>query len=56
MDWAREAGHDELQLWVTEVNDGARGLYETSGFVATADVEPLRSDPALMERRMTRRL
>jgi GNAT superfamily N-acetyltransferase len=55
-DWAREAGHDELQLWVTEINDGARALYEASGFVATADVDRLRSDSPLTERRMTRRL
>ena len=37
VDWARKAGHDELQLWVTEVNAGARALYEASGFVATSD-------------------
>ncbi len=55
VDWAREAGHDELELWVTEGNDGARALYQTTGFVATADVEPLRSDLTLTERRMPRR-
>jgi GNAT superfamily N-acetyltransferase len=42
VDWARAAGHHELQLWVTETNDGARALYEASGFVATGDVEPRR--------------
>ena len=25
VDWARDGGYDELQLWVTEVNHGARG-------------------------------
>jgi GNAT superfamily N-acetyltransferase len=56
VDWAREAGYGELQLWVTETNDGARALYEASGFVATTDVQCLPSDPTLTERRMTRRL
>ena len=56
VDWARGAGHDELQLWVTEVNDGARALYEASGFVATGDVDHLRADSMLTERRMTRRI
>jgi GNAT superfamily N-acetyltransferase len=52
VDWARHAGRDELQLWVTEVNVGARALYEASGFVATADVDRLRPDSPLTERRM----
>jgi GNAT superfamily N-acetyltransferase len=56
VDWARDAGYDELQLWVTEVNDGARALYEASGFVATGDVDHLRPDSPLTERRMTRRV
>jgi GNAT superfamily N-acetyltransferase len=56
VDWAREAGSDELQLWVTEGNDGARALYEASGFVATGDVGHLRPDSMLTERRMTRRV
>jgi GNAT superfamily N-acetyltransferase len=55
VDWARQAGHDELQLWVTEMNDGARALYDTSGFVATADVAQVRADSTRTERRMTRR-
>jgi GNAT superfamily N-acetyltransferase len=52
VDWARQAGHDELQLWVTEIITGARALYEASGFVATADVDRLRPDSPLTERRM----
>jgi GNAT superfamily N-acetyltransferase len=55
-DWTRQAGYDEVRLWVTEGNDSARALYETSGFVATADVETLRSDPTRTQQRMTRRL
>ena len=52
VDWARRAGHDELHLWVSEVNAGARALYGASGFVTTADVDLLRPDSPLTERRM----
>jgi len=55
VDWARQAGHDELQLWVSEVNAGARALYEASGFVGTADVDLLRPGSTITERRMTLR-
>ena len=56
VDWARDGGYDELQLWVTEVNHGARALYEGCGFVATDDVDHLRAGSAITERRMTRRI
>ncbi len=56
VDWARDGGYDELQLWVTEVNHGARALYEATGFVATGDVDHLRPGSPLTEWRMTRRV
>jgi GNAT superfamily N-acetyltransferase len=56
VDWAHDGGYDEVQLWVTEVNDGARKLYEASGFLATGDVDHLRPGSPLTERRMTRRI
>jgi GNAT superfamily N-acetyltransferase len=56
VDWARDGGYEELQLWVTEVNDGAHALYEASGFVATGDVDHLRPGSAITERRLTRRV
>ncbi len=35
VDWARAAGVSELQLDVQEINEPARALYETLGFVDT---------------------
>jgi ribosomal protein S18 acetylase RimI-like enzyme len=42
------AGDEEIVLSVTEGNDAARHLYESSGFVATGATEPLRSNTALL--------
>ena len=41
------AGVGEVRLGVTDGNDGARRLYEHSGFVATGFSEPLRSNTKL---------
>jgi len=41
------AGAGEVRLGVTDGNDGARRLYEHSGFVATGFSEPLRSNTKL---------
>jgi ribosomal protein S18 acetylase RimI-like enzyme len=55
-DWARDHGHDEMFLWVTESNAPARRLYERCGFTPTGDRQPLPSDPSLPEIRMRRAL
>lgn len=52
-DWARSRGHFALYLWVTESNAPARGLYERCGFTPTGRSQPLPSNPALPEIKMS---
>jgi GNAT superfamily N-acetyltransferase len=54
--WARAHGFGSLSLWVTESNAPARRLYERCGFTPTGESQPLPSDPALPEIRMSRAL
>jgi GNAT superfamily N-acetyltransferase len=54
--WARERDATSVHLWVTETNKHARRLYERCGFTATAERQPLPSNPALGELGMTRPL
>lgn len=54
--WARDRGYQTLFLWVTESNMPARRLYEQLGFTLTGESQPLPSDPALPELRMSRAL
>ena len=54
MDWLFELW-DAVELWVTRGNDRAVRLYESAGFRATGDHQPLPSDPCRDELRMRRR-
>ncbi|HTU73411.1 MAG TPA: GNAT family N-acetyltransferase [Trebonia sp.] len=54
--WARSRGFDTLYLWVTESNGPARQLYERCGFTLTGQRQPLPSNPALPEIKMSRPL
>jgi GNAT superfamily N-acetyltransferase len=54
--WARNRDATSVHLWVTESNKSARRLYERCGFTATAERQPLPSNPALGELGMTRPL
>ncbi len=47
MEWARAAGATSAELWVTLGNDAAERLYESAGFEATSNVEPLREGSEL---------
>jgi GNAT superfamily N-acetyltransferase len=47
--WARDHDATSLQLWVTETNAAARGLYESCGFVLAGGRQKLPSDPLLSE-------
>jgi GNAT superfamily N-acetyltransferase len=55
-DWARDAGDEALLLDVVGDNRAASRLYERSGYRATGDIEPLRSNPAKELIRMSRSL
>ena len=54
--WAKARDFRTLYLWVTDTNDAARRLYERCGFTATGEQQPLPSNPALTEIRMSRAL
>jgi GNAT superfamily N-acetyltransferase len=54
--WARARGATRVHLWVTEKNGHARLLYERCGFQATAERQPLPSDPEVTEIGMARPL
>jgi GNAT superfamily N-acetyltransferase len=54
--WAKARGYGTLYLWVTESNAPAARLYERLGFTPTGETQPLPSDPALGEIRMSRAL
>jgi ribosomal protein S18 acetylase RimI-like enzyme len=54
--WAKARDFRTLYLWVTDTNDAARRLYERCGFTATGEQQPLPSNTALTEIRMSRAL
>jgi GNAT superfamily N-acetyltransferase len=54
--WGRALDVNSVSLWVTETNKPALSLYERCGFTVTAERQPLPSNPALCEIRMSRPL
>jgi GNAT superfamily N-acetyltransferase len=54
--WTKAHDFGALFLWVTEYNAPARRLYERCGFTPTGERQPLPSDPAFQEIRMSRTL
>jgi len=54
--WATTKNCDSLALTVTTTNDAAVGLYLSSGFVPSGQVEELRAGSALKTQSMTREL
>ena len=49
VEWAEDAGAEEVTLWVNEANAAALGLYERAGFAATGARKPLPSTPGAVE-------
>jgi len=49
IEWTRLHDATSVELWVTETNEIARGLYESCGFVPTDQRQPLPSDLSLSE-------
>lgn len=54
IEWAREAGYEEMFLWVTDGNANAERLYRRNGFARTGGVQDIR--PGELEYEMVRRL
>ena len=52
LSWARDAGANRAELWVTLSNDAARQLLLGTGFEATDEMEPLRTGSELMVAKM----
>jgi GNAT superfamily N-acetyltransferase len=54
LDWARAEGYDHMILWVTDVNDIARRLYQRNGFAPTGALQEVR--PGELESEMIKHL
>lgn len=52
--WAADFDPPSVELWVTNGNRPAIGLYESCGFSVTEDVQPSPADPCREETRMRR--
>jgi ribosomal protein S18 acetylase RimI-like enzyme len=56
LDWARDQGFDQVELWVTEGNDSAERLYARHGFTRTGERQHIRpNNPDTWEVRMVLR-
>ena len=52
IEWARTAGANRAELWLTHGNEAAERLYEAAGFATAGEVEPLREGSKLTVARM----
>ena len=54
--WARDAGYQQLMLWVTEGNTNAEKLYQRHGFRRTGAIQPVVAGEDRLEYEMSVRL
>jgi GNAT superfamily N-acetyltransferase len=56
LEWAREAGYEQVMLWVVEGNSAAENLYQRTGFRRTGAVQTVRPGDPRIEHEMSRPL
>lgn len=56
LEWAREAGAERSELWVTVGNDAAERLYAAAGYNPTGETEPLREGSQVTVMKLSARI
>jgi len=51
--WAKDAGYEQLMLWVVEGNSAAESLYRRTGFRRTGSVQMVRPGDTRIEHEMS---
>jgi GNAT superfamily N-acetyltransferase len=54
LEWAKDAGYEQLMLWVVEGNSAAESLYRRVGFRRTGSVQMVRPGDPRIEYEMAR--
>jgi aspartate racemase len=54
VDWAKQKGVREMELWVSETQQAAIGAYQSNGFRVTGEREPVRPGSGTMSEKMIR--
>ena len=54
LEWAKEAGYEQVMLWVVEGNTAAESLYRRTGFRRTGSVQMVRPGDPRIEYEMVR--
>ncbi|MBN1928601.1 MAG: amino acid adenylation domain-containing protein [Chlorobiaceae bacterium] len=54
VDWAKQKGAREMELWVSQTQEAAIGAYRSNGFRLTGDIEAVRPGSTIMSKKMIR--
>ncbi len=54
LEWAKDAGYEQIMLWVVEGNSAAESLYRRTGFRRTGSVQMVRPGDPRIEYEMVR--
>lgn len=54
LEWAKDAGYEQVMLWVVEGNSAAESLYRRTGFRRTGSVQMVRPGDPRIEYEMSR--